>query len=114
MTKMSYTGLVGRSYALRFDPTTPDAVIEATVREANELLTAQVPGLIFFPFEWKNEVFSGHAVKSVRLHADDSAWERFRSRGISMLPVLARRVDLAVARRRSPAQLGSAPTALAS
>ena len=113
MTKMSYTGLVGRAYALRFDPNTPDAVIEAAVREANELLTAQVHGLIFFPFEWKNEVFNGHAVKSVHLHADADAWSRFRSRGISMLPLLARRVDLSVARRRSPAHLGSAPMALA-
>lgn len=114
MTKMCYHQVAPRAYALRFDPLTPDHVIESAVREANELITAQVKGLVFFPFEAKPENFRGVMVKAVHLHADDQAWQRFRARGISTMPLLTRRVDALVACRRKPADLGHTDLAMAS
>lgn len=114
MTNHRYTQIAARPYALRFDPMTPDAVIEATVREANELLTAQVPGLVFFPFEWKEEVIDRETVKAVHLHADAAGWDRFKARGTSTMPLLTRRVETVVARRRTAANLGQMDLAMAS
>ncbi|TJY57285.1 hypothetical protein E4T66_17930 [Sinimarinibacterium sp. CAU 1509] len=114
MTNCRTSPIVARPYALRFDLTTPGHVIEAAIREANELLTAQLPGLLFFPFEWKEETAVGQRFQAVHLHADDAGWERFRARGISTVPLLARRMDISVSRRRRPDSLGREPLAMAS
>lgn len=113
MTHMCYTDLVERPYALRFKLDTPDAVIHSVVREANDLITAQIHGLLFFPFEVTEELFGGSMVKAVHLRANTAAYSRFLERGFSSIPVLTRRCTAVVARRRRLADFDPQPMALA-
>lgn len=100
MTRNSFTTLEKRPYALRFNTDVPAAVIEATVREANEILTAEVGGFCFYSFETEAATVKDVECLAAHLHADNASWTRFRARGVSMEPLIGRSKQTVVAGRK--------------
>jgi len=76
-----------RSFAVRFEASTPREVVhEALVRYNKALTGAGLTGLMFFPLEPRFEMHNGIPCQVSYLRADDTGWESFRNRGESFTP----------------------------
>lgn len=107
MTTTRVNPIAARPFALRFRPNTPNSVIEEMVQRANDVVVHDVGGFCYFPNEPVQAEHNGHECLAVHLHADQAGWERFRRRGVSIVPATAdmAEVETAPAVRKSVGDL---------